>query len=143
MDPIDNPLGLPITWRTDVPPPHQAEDGHKLADLVGAIRTGGWRGAPIVADGTTAAAGQDRAYTGAHRITAMGLIAEDEGVENAVPCVWIEDLCVACAVDWETAVAAAVSTDDPHLAALTTIVERLPRSVADAYGLDTLTDRSN
>jgi hypothetical protein len=129
---IVNPLDLDIEWRAYVQPLHEVTDDDKLAALAVAIRSG-WNGAPVVASRELAAAGQDRAYTGSHRIAAVALISEEDGTENTVPCIYIEDLCEAHGIDWDEIVERL--GDDYEAAA--EVAGLLPETIRSAYGLDT------
>lgn len=126
---LTNPLGLPVEYRTGITPLHDPEDDGKLAALTAAMERDGWDGAPIVADRELAAAGQDKAYTGSHRLAAWSEARDYE----PVPCVWIEDIAAACGIDWD---AIMDEYDRDSYEAATELCYRLPADVREAYGLD-------
>jgi hypothetical protein len=126
-----NPLGLPIEWRSFVSPLHEVTDPQHAAELAAAMKREGWVGPPIVADYELRAAGQDRAYTGAHRLAGWDEAHGEVGVP--VPCVWIEDIAEAAGIDWDALM-------DKHegdaYEAATHLCCQLPGDVREAYGLD-------
>ncbi len=128
-DSLVNPLELPVEHRTGIEPLHEAHDEAKLAALTLAMAEHGWRGAPLVADRELAAAGQDRAYTGSHRLAAWSEARDYE----PVPCVYIEDLCEAVGIDWAALMDEA--RGDSYDAA-TALCYQLADDVREAYGLD-------
>jgi hypothetical protein len=127
---IVNPLNLPVEWRDQVTPPHEAGDMGKSDALMDSMAERGWDGPPIVADRELRDAGQDRAYTGSHRIAAWFDAHDDY---TPLPCVYIEDLCEALGIDWG---ALMEDAGGDSWEAATALCYRLPADVREAYGLD-------
>lgn len=136
MTEITNPLGLTVTWVNSITAPHEVTDDAKRVALTEAMGANGWVGAPIVAPIVASRAlheaGQDRAYTGSHRIEAWSWT--DEGDASApLPCVWIEDIAEAHGIDWDELM-------DEHggddWEAATAVAYKVPADVREAYGLD-------
>jgi hypothetical protein len=124
-----NPLSLPMEYRASVTPLHEADDDGKLAALTASMTEHGWAGAPLVADRELASCGQDRAYTGSHRLAAWSEARECE----PVPCVYIEDLCEALGIDWD---ALMDDAEGNSYDAATELCYRLSDDIREAYGLD-------
>lgn len=126
---ITNPIGLDLTWRHSPEPAHEVMEQEKVDRLAEAMERDGWQGPPIVADWALAAAGQDRAYTGAHRLAAW---REATGT-SPVPCVFIEDLAEKYGLDYEGIL-------DDHgrdgIEAASYVMDQMPVEVCEAYGLD-------
>lgn len=130
---LTNPLNLEVTWVAGgITPPHEVTDQTKRRDLTAAMDRDGWAGAPVVASRVLNACGQDRAYTGSHRIEAWSWTGDgDAGAP--LPCVFIEDIAAACDIDWDTLMDA--HDGDDWLAAAQ-LAYTVPAEVRDAYGLD-------
>lgn len=129
---LTNPLGLEVTWVCGITPPHEVTDEAKLLALTEAMDRDGWVGAPIVADRELNACGQDRAYTGSHRIEAWSWTdAGDEGAP--IPCVFIKDIAERYGIDWDALMDA---HDGDSWQAAAELCYALPADVRDAYGLD-------
>lgn len=126
-----NPLGLPVEWRDSVAALHEVTDPDHAAAIAGAMRRDGWAGAPIIADYELRSAGQDRAYTGAHRLAAWADAHDEYGVP--VPCVYIEDIAAATGVNWSQLMSDA--DGDPYEAARM-FCAAIPAAICEAYGLD-------
>lgn len=126
---VTNPLGLPVEYRDGITPLHEAHDAGRLAELTASMKRDGWAGAPIVADRELRESGQDKAYTGSHRLAAWAGVHEYE----PVPCVYIEDLCDALGIDWDALMDG--HGNDAYEAA-TDLCYQLPDDVREAYGLD-------
>jgi hypothetical protein len=124
---IANPLGLPVEWRSPSPVQDYTDAAH-VAEITASMKRDGWNGAPVVADYELREAGQDRAYTGTHRIAAWREAGHDE-----LPCVYIEDLAEALGIDW--AALMSEHRGDGYEAA-TALCYRAPAGVREAYGLD-------
>lgn len=124
---VTNPLDLPLHWRSGIEPLHDAHDDVKLATLTTSMEAHGWQGPPLVGSGELAAYGQDRAYTGSHRLQAW-----KENGHGAAPCVYIEDLCEACGISW----GALVAEHGDDYEAVMSVIYALPADVCEAYGLD-------
>ena len=127
---ITNPLNLPVEWRCPTPL-HEVTDYAHMTELAEAMRRDGWNGAPVVADYSLREAGQDRAYTGSHRIAAWAEARGEHGVP--VPCVWIEDIASEIGTDWGALLDEC--DGDPYEAAAQ-LCYRAPAGIAEAYGLD-------
>ena len=123
-----NPLGLTVEWRSSPTPMHEVTDRGHVLELAGAMERDGWNGAPIVADYELRCAGQDKAYTGVHRLAAWPEAGHDE-----VPCVWIEDIAEAAGIDWP---ALMDEHDGDGYEAATDLCYQLPAEIREAYGLD-------
>jgi hypothetical protein len=123
-----NPLGLAVEWRSSPSPMHEVTDREHVRVLAAAMERDGWNGPPVVADYELRSAGQDKAYTGVHRLAAWQEAGHDE-----VPCVWIEDIAEAAGVDWD-ALLDGHGGDSYEAAA--DLCYRLPADVREAYGLD-------
>lgn len=107
-------------------PLHEVTDRAKVAILVKDMAVHGWTGPPIVADG-------EQAYTGVHRIAAVTLLANSDGIEVQIPRVQISDLCALYDVDW------AALTDDcngDRYEAATSLHSLLPVAVLEYLGYD-------
>lgn len=126
-----NPLGLQVEWRSCLVPLHEVTDREHVRELAEAMERDGWNGSPVVADYELRCAGQDRAYTGVHRIAAWAEAREDHLAP--VPCVYIEDIAEAAGIDWEALM------DRHHgdgYEAASDLCTRLPAEIREAYGLD-------
>lgn len=129
---ITNPLGLDVVWVTDIAPPHEVSDEDHRLQLTEAMERDGWAGAPIVASRELNACGQDRAFTGSHRIVAWKHTeAGDEGEQ--LPCVFIEDIADLHDIDWDGLID---EYDGDLWQAAAALCWQLPDDVKDAYGLD-------
>jgi hypothetical protein len=127
-----NPLNLEVTYVRSITPPHEVTDEAKRESLTAAMDRDGWTGAPIVTSRHLNAYGQDRAYTGSHRIEAWSWT--DEGDASApIPCVFIEDIADTHGIDWGALMA---ERDGDDWEAATALCYQLPQGVLDAYGLD-------
>lgn len=124
-----NPLGLPVEYRASVQPQHEAYDADRLASLTASMTERGWAGAPLVADRELREAGQDRAYTGSHRLAAWAIASDGA----PVPCVWIEDIAASQGIDWD---ALMDEYEGSGYDAATELCYRLGSDVREAYGLD-------
>jgi hypothetical protein len=91
----------------------------------------GWAGPPVVADRELAEVGQDRAYTGSHRLAAWDAVHDEPG--TPAPCVYIEDLCAALGIPWDSLMEG--HGNDAYEAA-GDLCRRVPDDVREAYGLD-------
>lgn len=133
MTALTNPLDLEVTWVSNgILPPHEVTDEAKRIALTEAMDANGWVGAPIVASRALNAYGQDRAYTGSHRIEAWSWT--DEGDAGApLPCVWIEDIAEAHGIDWDELLD---EHDGGDWEAATALAYKVPADVHEAYGLD-------
>ncbi len=133
MTELTNPLGLEVTMvRGSILPPHEVTNEAKRQALTEAMDAHGWVGAPIVASRALNAAGQDRAYTGSHRIEAWSWT--DEGDAGApMPCVFIEDIAEVLGLDWDGLMEEA---DGDDWEAATALAYKVPADVHEAYGLD-------
>jgi hypothetical protein len=128
---ITNPLGLEVEWRASVAPLHEPTDPAKVEALLADMTWRGWDGPPIVADGELRDAGQDRAFTGAHRLEAWSRARGEWGPE--VPCVYVEDLAGECGADWGELMA---KHGNDTYGAATELCGLLPEDIRDAYGFD-------
>lgn len=126
-----NPLNLPVTGVRGIEALHPPTDEQLLANLIADMNARGWVGPPIIADGELADIGQDRAYTGSHRLAAW---AQSQHSDDPVPCVWIEDLAEAAGLDWGE-IFNDVGRDGYDAAAELSV--RIPGDIRSAYGLDT------
>lgn len=132
MTELTNPLGLTVTWVNGITPPHEVTDEAKRQSLTEAMDVNGWAGSPIVASRALHEAGQDRAYTGSHRIEAWSWT--DEGDAGApMPCVWIEDIAEAYGIDWDELMEQHGGDD---WEAATAVAYKVTADVHEAYGLD-------
>ena len=125
-----NPLDLPVEWRSPSPL-HEVTDPEHAAEIAESMRAAGWNGAPVVADYELRCAGQDRAYTGVHRLAAWADARDEYGVP--VPCVYIEDIAAVTGVNWSQLMSDA--DGDPYEAARQ-FCAAIPAAVCEAYGLD-------
>jgi hypothetical protein len=123
-----NPLALPVEYRVGVTPLHDADDADRLADLTASMEDG-WHGAPVVADRELRDAGQDKAYTGSHRLAAWDIASDGA----PVPCVWIEDIAASQGIDWA---ALMDEHDGDSYDAANELCYRLSTEIREAYGLD-------
>ena len=123
-----NPLGLQVEWCSGLTRLHEVTDSGHVAELAGAMERDGWNGAPVVADYELRSCGQDKAYTGVHRLAAWAETGHDE-----VPCVWIEDIAEAAGIDWD---ALMDEYERDSYEAATALCILLPADVREAYGLD-------
>lgn len=129
---ITNPLGLEVTWVRGITPPHEVTDEDQRKALTEAMDRNGWVGSPIVASRALNVGGQDRAYTGSHRIEAWSWT--DEGDAGApLPAVFIEDIAAALGIDWD---ALMEENDGDDWEAATALAFQVPADVHDTYGLD-------
>lgn len=132
MTEISNPLCLTVTWVNSITPPHEVTDDAKRVALTEAMDAHGWVGAPIVASRALHEAGQDRAYTGSHRIEAWSWT--DEGDAGApMPCAFIEDIAEAHGINWDELMEQHGGDD---WEAATALAYKVPADVHEAYGLD-------
>jgi hypothetical protein len=125
---VANPLGLEVVYVSGVEAPHDAREADKLAEITASMEAGGWVGAPIVASRAMYERGQDRAYTGSHRIQAWR-----DAVGGELPCVFIEDIAETAGLDWDELM-------DDHRGddwdAATAVAYAVPAAVREAYGMD-------
>lgn len=130
---LTNPLDLEVTWvRGGITPPHEVTDEDLRQSLTAAMDRDGWVGAPIVASRELNECGQDRAYTGSHRIEAWSWT--DEGDAGApLPVVFIEDIAEKLGIDWD---ALMEEHDGDDWEAATALAYQVPADVHDTYGLD-------
>jgi hypothetical protein len=125
---VTNPLGLEVVYAAGIEPPHAPDEDDKLAELTASMETNGWVGAPLVASRALNDAGQDRAYTGSHRI-----VAWNQAGGGNLPCVFIEDIAKATGLDWDELMEDHRGDDWD---AATAVAYAIPADVRDAYGMD-------
>lgn len=125
---VTNPLRLRVYQATSILPPHEVQDGAKLAAITGSMERDGWRGAPLIADPRG-----EQAYTGSHRIAAW----EDARYADAMagqgmPYVCLDDLAAACGIDWQSFLGERLDQDDAAAA----LAYAIPADIREAYGFD-------
>lgn len=128
---VTNPLGLDIEWRSGIEPLHEAFDAPLLATITASMEANGWQGPPLVCSWDLRQAGQDRAFTGSHRWQAW---LDAHGYVEAMPCVYIEDICEKHGIDFD---ALLDEHDGDDYEAVMAAISDLPEAVCEAYGLDT------
>lgn len=126
---VTNPLDLEVVYAAHIEAPHDAYETDKLAGITASMETNGWTGAPIVASRALHDGGQDRAFTGSHRLVAW----RDASGGAPAPCVFIEDIAAQVGIDWDELLEDHQGDDWD---AATAVAYAVPAAVREAYGMD-------
>jgi hypothetical protein len=129
---VVNPLGLEVVYVTSIEQLHDAYETDKLGELTASMEANGWMGAPLVGSRELHYGGQDRAYTGSHRWAAWRETERGDSGE-AMPVVFIEDICEAHGIDFD---ALMDEYDGSDFEAVVAAADLLPAETVEAYGLD-------